>query len=443
MINTPATVASTFFHDSLSVFVTKIIVILLSVFSVVILAKALGPEGRGILAMLLIYPQLFTSIAEGGMRQATVYYTGRQSISDARIFGASIVYTLVSCLVFSSLIFYLLYRSEEFDYTLPMMLAASLMLPVALFMNAIRGVFLGKQHIRPFNTSQWLQKVVLVALFALLYALGWLTVETAVLCMLGATLLGFLPALVFFFRTLFVRMEFNAGALWLMMRKGAVFAAALFLIEANYKLDILLLGWLSTREEVGLYAVAVSVGEMLWQLPAAVGLVVFSRSANVKDATRWHAELARSVRISLWVTLMGALALLVIAPPLFDLLFGDDFSRSAAMTLWLLPGLVLMVVFKLLNMDLAGKGKPYVSLFIMLPALGLNVALNYLLIPQLGGNGAAIASTISYLTAAIIMLWVYCRMHDLRARDFLIIRADDTRQLIDKFARKLRPRREA
>lgn len=443
MINTPATVASTFFHDSLSVFVTKIIVILLSVFSVVILAKALGPEGRGILAMLLIYPQLFTSIAEGGMRQATVYYTGRQSISDARIFGASIVYTLVSCLVFSSLIFYLLYRSEEFDYTLPMMLAASLMLPVALFMNAIRGVFLGKQHIRPFNTSQWLQKVVLVALFALLYALGWLTVETAVLCLLGAALLGFLPALVFFFRTLFVRMEFNADALWLVMRKGAVFAAALFLIEANYKLDILLLGWLSTREEVGLYAVAVSVGEMLWQLPAAVGLVVFSRSANVKDATRWHAELARSVRISLWVTLLGALVLLVIAPPLFDLLFGDDFSRSAAMTLWLLPGLVLMVVFKLLNMDLAGKGKPYVSLFIMLPALGLNVALNYLLIPQLGGNGAAIASTISYLTAAIIMLWAYCRMHDLRARDFLIIRADDTSQLIDKFARKLHLRREA
>lgn len=443
MINAPVTAARTFFHDSLSVFTTKMVVILLSLFSVVILAKALGPEGRGILALLLIYPQLFISIAEGGMRQATVYYTGQQSISDARIFGASIIYTLVSALIFSSLIVFMLSRSDDYDYTLPMMIAAALLLPVNLFMNAIRGVFLGKQHIRPFNTSQWLQKVVLVGLYAVLYALNLLTVETAVLCMLGAVLLGFLPALVFFFRNLFVRMEFSLDALWRMVRKGAVFAAALFLIEANYKLDILLLGWLSSSAEVGLYAVAVSMGEMLWQLPAAVGLVVFSRSANVKDPARWHGELARSVRISLWVTLLGALVLLIAAPLLFDILFGEDFSRAASMTLWLLPGLVLMVVFKLLNMDLAGKGKPQVSLFIMLPALALNVGLNYLLIPTLGGNGAAIASTISYLMAASAMLLVFCRMHELRIRDFLLIRPEDTRLLIDKFARKLRPRREA
>lgn len=443
MINASAASARTFFHDSVSVFITKIVVILLSLFTMVILAKALGPEDRGVLALLLVFPQLFVSLAEGGMRQATVYYTGQQSISDARIFGASIIYTLVSCIIFSSLIVFLLSRSDDYEYTLLTMIAASLLLPVSLFTNAIRGVFLGKQHIPAFNTSQWLQKVVLVGLYALLYAFDWLTVETAVLCMLGAMLLGFLPAFVFFFRNLFVRLEFDLNALWLMIRKGAIFCAAFSLIDANHRLAVLLLGWLSTEKEVGLYAVALSMGEMLWQLPAALGMVVFSRSANVKDASRWHGELARSIRISLWVTMMGSLVLLVAAPLLFDLLFGEEFSQAASITRWLLPGLTLMVVFKLLNMDLAGKGKPQVSLFIMLLAIVLNAGLGYMLIPELGGDGAAIATTVSYLLAALAMVVVFCRMHDMKAGDFLLIRHDDIHLLIEKVVGKLRPRREA
>lgn len=432
-----------FFQDGLSVFITKIVVIGLSIFSVVIQANALGPAGRGVLAMLLIYPQLFTSIAEGGMRQATVYYVGQKAIPDARVFGASILYTLGSAAIFSTLIFFLLSTSEDYDYTMVMMVTAALILPVALFMNAIRGMFLGKQHIQQFNTNQWLQKLVLVGLFALLFAFDLLTVETTVVCMLLASLIGFLPALHFFFKTIYTHVEFNLPALWTMIKKGSVYATALFLIEANYKLDILLLGWLSTKEEVGLYAVAVQVGELLWQLPAAIGIVVFSRSANDRDSLRWKEELARSIRLSLWITFAGGLALMLIAPMLFDLLFGEEFTRSISMTLWLLPGLILMVVFKLLNMELAGKGKPFVSLFIMLPALALNVGLNYLLIPEMGGNGAAIASSISYLVAAIAMLTVYCHMHDASPLNFILLRRNDVQLLAGKILKKLPVRKEA
>lgn len=432
-----------FFNDGLSVFITKIVVIGLSIFSVVIQANALGPTGRGVLAMLLIFPQLFTSIAEGGMRQATVYYVGQQTIPDARIFGASILYTLASAVIFSSLIFYLLASSDDYDYTLVMMTTAALILPVALFMNAIRGMFLGKQRIKQFNSSQWLQKLVLVSLFALLFAFDLLTVETTVVCMLLASLIGFVPAMIFFFKKMFTHVEFHLPTLWTMIKKGSVYATALFLIEANYKLDILLLGWLSSKEEVGLYAVAVQVGELLWQLPAAIGIVVFSRSANDRDPVRWQAELARSIRISLWLTLAGGLGLAAVSPILFDLMFGEEFARSISMTLWLLPGLIMMVVFKLLNMDLAGKGKPFVSLFIMLPTVALNVGLNYLLIPEMGGVGAAIASTCSYLVATFAMLFAYTRMHSLNPLDFIMIRPDDVRLLTSKIISKFPVRKEA
>jgi O-antigen/teichoic acid export membrane protein len=324
-----------------------------------------------------------------------------------------------------------------------MMVVAASMLPVNLLMNAIRGMFLGKQHIGQFNTSQTWQKFLLVLVFAALYALGKLTAETAVVCMLVTSLIGFIPAQYFFFRNIYTHIEFDMGTLWRMIKKGCIYAGALFLIEAIYKLDVLLLGWMSTKEEVGLYSIAVNVGELLWQLPAAVGVVVFSRSANDRNSPRWQADLARSVRISLWATVAGSLALAIIAPPMFDIMFGKDFGRSVTMTCWLLPGIVVMTVFKLLNMELAGKGKPFVSLFIMLPVVAVNVGLNYLMIPSMGGVGASIASSICYTLAAVIMLVVYCRMYNANFMDFIAFRTDDIKVLTSKISNKFPARREA
>jgi len=438
-----ATTPRSFFNDGMSVFVTKMIVMGLSMLTVSLQARGLGPTERGILAMVLIYPQLFTSIAEGGMRQATVYYVGSGAISDARIFGSSIVYTLASCAVFSTLIFFILQHSQDYQYSTLMMLTAAMVLPVNLLQNAIRGMFLGKQHIRQFNTSQWLQKLLLVVAYGALFFFDKLTAETAIVCLLLTTLAGFLPATYFFFTKIFTHMEFDRQALGSMIKKGCIYAAALFLIEATYKLDILLLGWLSTKEEVGLYSIAVSVGELLWQLPAAIGVVVFSRSANDRNSARWKEELARSIRISLWVTLVGGLALFAIAPIMFNIMFGKDFSRSVGMTFGLLPGLVVMVVFKLLNMDLAGKGKPFVSLFIMLPVLALNIGMNYLLIPTMGGLGAAISSSVCYTVATVAMLVVYTRMNNVHFLDFVLIKADDLKLVTSKIASKLPVRRAA
>jgi len=432
-----------FFNDGMSVFMTKVIVMALAVLSVSIQARALGPAERGVLAMLLIYPQVLTSIAEGGMRQATVYYVGQGSISDARIFGTSVIYTIMSGLIFSTLIFFILGNAKEHDYTFLMMLTAALMLPVNLMMNAIRGMFLGKQHISQFNTSQWLQKLLMVFAFAVMFFLDKLTAETAIVCMLLSSMIGFLPAVYFFFREIYTHIEFDTETLWRMAKKGAVYAIAMFLMEANYKFDILLMGWLSNKEEVGLYSIAVSVGELLWQLPAAIGVVVFSRSANDRNSSLWQAELARSIRISLWVTLAGCAVLAVISPLLFDVLFGDDFDRSVNMLLCLMPGLILMVIFKLLIMDLAGKGRPVVSLVIMLPVLALSVAMDYVLIPKLGGIGAAITSTVCYSLASLVLLAVYARMYKMNPLDFVLIKADDVKLMTSKVMSKIPVRREA
>ncbi|WP_248475634.1 hypothetical protein [Vibrio alginolyticus] len=62
----------------IDIFLKKIVVLIIGFSIVIIQAKALGAETRGVLASMLILPQLMISIAEGGMRQASVYFLGKK-----------------------------------------------------------------------------------------------------------------------------------------------------------------------------------------------------------------------------------------------------------------------------------------------------------------------------------------------------------------------------
>ena len=75
----------------------------------------------------------------------------------------------------------------------------------------------------------------------------------------------------------------------------------------------------------------------------------------------------------------------------------------------LLPGVFAMLGLKILNMDLAGRGLPNASLWAMVPALAINAATSIVLVPRLGAQGAAIASSIAYVAGGVGMVFVYCR----------------------------------
>src|SRR5690606_11149619 len=91
----------------------------------------------------------------------------------------------------------------------------------------------------------------------------------------------------------------------------------------------------------------------------------------------------------------------------------------------LLPGVIVLTVFKVMNMDLASKGLPWVAVRAMLPALLVNIALNIHLIPSLGAIGAAIASTTSYTVGGILFAAAYSRRVGIPISGLLLLRRDD------------------
>ena len=99
-----------YFKNIISVFTTKVFVLSFGLISTIILARALGPEGRGFLAAILIYPTLLVALTEGGMRQSAVFFLGQKKASDAKVIGALFSYIIFAGLLGTVAVYILMTR---------------------------------------------------------------------------------------------------------------------------------------------------------------------------------------------------------------------------------------------------------------------------------------------------------------------------------------------
>lgn len=205
----------------------------------------------------------------------------------------------------------------------------------------------------------------------------------------------------------------------------------------SFRLDLFLVGFFLTVTDIGLYALAVSLGQMLWLLSNAASVVLFPRVASSEDRAGRSSETARVCRIALGATIVGTLVLAVISPVAIPLLFGSRFAPSVTPLLLLLPGVVAFSVVNVLGSFVTGIGRPAHVMVVSLVGLAVTAPLDLLLIPAVGIEGAALASSVSYTAAALAMLWFFVHHSRVGVRETLLLRRSDL-ALVATTARRLR-----
>jgi len=416
---------ASFIKDLSSVGLSKVGIIFFGLGKSIILARWLGPELNGTIASLAVYPSLFMTFGSLGIRQSTAFFLGKQIYSEEDIKKGIVQIWVLSCLicVVSSFLLIKYFSSSGSDNLLVFL--AVLPVPFSLFNTYNSGIFLGKNQIIKFNRINWIPPLI-----GLIFTLILVVIFN--LSIVGAMMAGFIGSLFMFF--ILVRENKFLGSFtfqinWKVFKSllslGLIYATALLLINLNYKIDVILLDKISTPFETGIYSKGASIIEYLWQIPMLLSTIVFARSATAKKSLEFSYKVVQLLRISFLIILLGSVVLALTAPFLIRILFGIEFLPSADVLVYLLPGVLLLTIFKVLNMDLAGRGKPWISLKAMVPALIINIILNLFLIPDFGANGAAIASTISYSFAAMIYLVVYSREVGMPVREILNFSLND------------------
>jgi O-antigen/teichoic acid export membrane protein len=422
-----------FIYDVFSIGVSKIIMIILGLATTIIIARTLGPEQNGTIASLLVYPSLFMTIGSLGIRQSTTYFIGKNIYTDAQIKTAIaqiwFFTTLISCVT----CFFLISYFSNAGHNLTYVLLTILPIPFSLFITYNSGIFLGKNQIQAFNKINWIPIFITfigVFLMVFLFPMG---ISGYLIAVFAGHLVVFI---ILFFKNKFIQflsLQFNWKIIKGMLSLGLIYASSLLVINLNYKLDVIILDKLSTPFETGIYSKGASIIQYLWQIPMLLSTVIFARSAVSKDNQGFSLKVAQLLRVSIVLIGIGSLFMFLFATPIIVLLFGSAYELSARVLNYLLPGVLLLTIFKVMNMDLAGKGKPWISMYAMLPALVVNIVLNVILIPKYGANGAAIASTISYSVAALLFLFFYAKAVSIPIKTILRFQKSDFSPLLAVF----------
>lgn len=401
----------------------------------VMISRQLGPEGRGLYASVLVVPLLVVSFMMMGVRRSAIYHIGKQLYSDDRTVSGVIqvlMITSVLAMLVSGLSF-LYFKSK--DLTLPLILLALSSIPVRLVLSYASGIYLGKEQFKRSNLINWLPLFLNLGGVILFVAILHWSVAGALLALLVSNLLVAVISLKKIFSEYHITFRPDKEIILSLIKFGIGYAFALLIMQLNYRVDILLLKELSTLDQVGYYSLGVAISDKLWQLPTAMGVVVLSRTANMQDEALLNTSVSRLLRISFLLVLVAALVLWVLIPYFLPLIFGGKFIPSVDVVRAMLPGIVIFVLPRILNSRFAGKGQPKVLIAIFLPALIVNIILNFLWIPRYGALGAAWASNVSYAVGAITLLIVYSAKMKVPFRNIFRFQRSDF-DLVGNFFRK-------
>lgn len=424
-----------FAKDITGVLGSNVFAVLIGFLIDVVISRQLGPEGRGLYASVLVVPLLVVSFTMMGVRRSAVYHIGKQLYSDDRtVSGVMQVLwiTAILAMVVSGLSF--LYFKPK-GLTLPLVLLAVSSIPVRLVLSYASGIYLGKEQFKRSNLINWLPLLLNLAGVLLFVAVLHWSVAGALLALLVSNLLVALISLRHIFSAFNISFRPDKEVIMSLVKLGVVYALALLIMQLNYKIDILLLQKLSTLDQVGYYSLGVAISDKLWQLPTAMGVVVLSRTANMLDEKVLNQSVASLLRISFVLVFFAAVVLWFIIPYLLPLIFGNKFNPSIGVVRAMLPGIVIFVLPRILNSRFAGIGQPKVLIFIFLPALIINILLNFLWIPRFGAIGAAWASNVSYAMGAVTLLIVYSVKMRVPFREIFRFRRNDF-DLVSNFFRK-------
>ena len=399
----------------------------------VLIARLLGPEGRGLVAALQVPSLLAINLAEAGVRQSTAYHVGRGSFPVARTTATVLAMLPVTSIlaVLLALGYFRLADVAAGDWTLQLLAVA--VIPSGVGVAYVGGVLLGLGKISLFSRSSWMPAaIVLAATAAIAWGLGWGPYGVLAAAVIG-NVAGFAYALVILSRQVPLGFRIDRAVLRGIRSHGIMYAVASLALVLNYKIMVLILSWSAPLEQVGYYSQAASIAELLWEVPQIVSSLLFARSVNARQADEMSAKVVVFARMAGLFVAALAVVVAAIAPYLFPLVYGANFAPSSKVCIFLLPGVIAVVIWRILQADLHGRGKAWTTSAIIIPTIFLNATLGYFLISIYGAIGAAIASSITFVGATTVYICMYSQITGVDVRDIVRFRKSDFSRLISSF----------
>ncbi|MGB6193517.1 MAG: polysaccharide biosynthesis C-terminal domain-containing protein, partial [Terracidiphilus sp.] len=283
------------------------------------------------------------------------------------------------------------------------------------------AIFQGLQDHLRFNVLRALTPSIYCVGLLLLFQVRQQSLEEV----LGALSFAYVAALLIggamVWRTYAPTWKWSKGVVSRLMHFGYRSQATSLTSTFNQRIDQVMLSLFVPPEQLGYYAVAVSLSAAIIVFPQAAGIVTFSKGSSQQhgDAV---ATMGTALRASFIWLLVTCSVLYLLADFLIRHVFGNAFEGSILACRILIPGALMMGMNQVLYNGASALGRPGLpavaeGVSMLATAVGL-----FLLVPHYGYIGAAIVSSIAYTISFFVMLFLAHRFLAIDLRTLLLPR---------------------
>lgn len=385
--------------------ITRFMVVFISLVMSVVIARVLGPEGRGFFAAASALTAILAQFGNLGLHSANTYYLARDHSLLARLMSNSLLVAVVlggGLALIVGLVFTIWPGSAPVHGTL--LLLALLLVPMQVASLLLANLLVGLYRLRAYNTIELTTRGVSLILLLVVIAVNALTVEIV----FGTGVL----AVIFNLGIISYKLRHHITRLALpsitLLRqhigyglRGYIASFFSFLVLRS---DILIIQYKLGAEELGYYSLAVTIIDMMYIIPVNIGFVLFPKLTSMTDNEgRWLA-FRRLLPYVVAGSILMALVAGIFADTAVTLLYSDAFASTVPALIWLLPAFVFLSINTQFMNYFASIGMPPITVYAQALAFVINLALNLVLIDTYGIIGAAVSSVIAYGSISLVSL---------------------------------------
>ena len=189
--------------------------------------------------------------------------------------------------------------------------------------------------------------------------------------------------------------------------------------------DIIMLGFLSTERDLGLYRIAAALA-MMGALPVSALSTIFNPIIAKKVSIQAWEELNATLKtVTRWLMSLSlpVLCAMFLLPDFLLQFFGAEYAESQASLLILIGGQFVWVSCAMAMRLIPMSGRSTLNLINGICAAALNILLNWYFIPRYGTMGAAISTSITlglWSVWRLIEIWHLMRCFPFTKISFLL-----------------------
>lgn len=409
-------------------FVTSVFTFFLHIPVGIIIARMLGPEGKGfytLVVLILSYLLLFGCV---GVTAAIPFFIGKKRGELKDVISTSLTFSflwgiiIAFCFMLFSPFINTLFDN---DFNTPIIVIVIIAIPFVLLDNFVVSTLLGLRTYTYYNTVLIIKSALTLFLISLLVIFIKMGVYGAVVSYVAAIIVTSLIGVVLIKSYVPFKISFNPSLLKKMISFGWKPYMGSITITLNYNLDLLFVGILLTTSDVGIYSVAVTFSTLTWMMANAVQYIIFPEISHSSSKSKNKNLAILAAKHTFYLTILANIILYIIAWFAIPFLYTKAFSPSLIPLFILITGSTLYSIVVPITATLLGEGKTEIGLLVTAPAVVVNLFFDILLIPVYGIKGAAIASTLGYITSFIIAVIEIHKIYNISFFDLLLIHKND------------------